>query len=37
VEVEPSDDLADPAPKSVAIIRTARLLMSGTAYYIPGA
>ena len=37
VEVEPSDDPADPAPKSVSIMRTARLLMAGTAYYIPGA
>jgi len=37
VEVEPSDDPADPAPKSVAIMRTARLLMAGTAFYIPSA
>lgn len=37
VEVEPSDDPADPAPKSVAIMRTARLLMAGTAYYTQSA
>ncbi len=36
VEVEPSDAPDDLAPKSVAIMRTARLLMSGTAYYLPG-
>lgn len=36
VEVEPSDDPANLAPKSVAIMRTARLLMSGMAFYIPG-
>ena len=36
VEVEPADDPADPVPKSVAIMRTARLLFDGKAYYIPG-
>lgn len=35
VEVEPSDEPGNPEPKSVAIMRTARLLMSGEAYYIP--
>lgn len=34
VEVEPSDDPTDPVPKSVAIMRTARLLFAGTAFYI---
>jgi len=35
VEVEPSDEPGNPEPRSVAIMRTARLLMSGEAYYIP--
>jgi len=35
VEVEPSDEPGNPEPKSVAIMRTARLLMSGEAFYIP--
>lgn len=35
VEVETSDDPEDLAPRSVAIMRTARLLFSGKAYYIP--
>ena len=35
VEVEPSDEAGNPEPKSVAIMRTARLLMSGEAFYIP--
>lgn len=35
VEVETSDDPAVLEPKSVAIMRTARLLFAGTAYYIP--
>lgn len=35
VEIESSDDPAELAPKSTAIMRTARLLMSGMAYYIP--
>ena len=35
VEIETSDNPKDLAPKSTAIIRTARLLMSGMAYYIP--
>ncbi len=34
VEVELSDDPKELAPKSTAIMRTARLLMSGKAYYI---
>ena len=34
VEVELSDDPETLDPKSTAIMRTARLLMSGTAYYI---
>jgi len=35
VEVEQADDPAEMAPKSTAIMRTARLLFAGTAYYIP--
>ncbi len=35
VEVELSDDPEKLDPKSTAIMRTARLLMSGMAYYIP--
>ncbi|MGA0934791.1 MAG: 4-oxalomesaconate tautomerase [Pseudohongiellaceae bacterium] len=35
VEVEPSDEPGNPEPKSVAIMRTARLLMAGEAFYIP--
>ncbi|MBT6044157.1 MAG: 4-oxalomesaconate tautomerase [Gammaproteobacteria bacterium] len=35
VEIERSDDPKELAPKSTAIMRTARLLMSGNAYYIP--
>ncbi|MFT5321720.1 MAG: hypothetical protein ACI934_001878, partial [Pseudohongiellaceae bacterium] len=34
-EIELSDDPAELAPKSTAIMRTARLLMAGNAYYIP--
>ena len=34
VEVELDDDPEQLAPKSTAIMRTARLLMSGTAYYL---
>jgi len=36
VEVEKSEDPDQLEPESVAIMRTARLLMDGTAYYIPG-
>jgi 4-oxalomesaconate tautomerase len=35
VELEFSDDQNDPEPKSTAIMRTARLLMSGMAFYNP--
>ena len=35
VDLEFSDDPNDPEPKSTAIMRTARLLMSGMAFYIP--
>ncbi|MDG2177048.1 MAG: 4-oxalomesaconate tautomerase [Gammaproteobacteria bacterium] len=35
VEMELNDDPDDPEPKSTAIMRTARLLMSGMAFYIP--
>ena len=35
VEVEIADDSGDAVPKSTAIMRTARLLFSGTVYYIP--
>jgi len=36
VEVETSGDPEELAPKSVAIMRTARLLFAGEAFYIPG-
>lgn len=35
VEVEVADDPANPVPKSTAIMRTARLLFEGKAYYQP--